>query len=64
MAWLSEVDKQLMRALVRESRELRIEAEALIQDSKDLRIKSEESHNRNTVLFNKFFPPPAFSGPK
>lgn len=46
-----------MRALVRESRELRIEAKALIQDSKDLRNKSEASHNRCSVLFNNFSPP-------
>lgn len=46
-----------MRALVQESRELRIEAKALIRESQDLRDKSEASHNRNTILFNKFFLP-------
>lgn len=60
MGWLSESEKRLMRALVRESRELRIEAKALIQDSKDLRNKSEASHNRCSVLFNNFFPPRVF----
>lgn len=60
MGWLSQTDKRLMRALVRESRELRVEAKALIRESKDLRDKSEASHNRNTVLFNKFLPPRVF----
>lgn len=62
VVWLSKPDKQLMRALVRESRELRIEAQALIRESKDLRKKSEVNRNRQAVLFNIFFP--VVFGPK
>lgn len=60
MGCLSEPDKRLMRALVRESRELRTEAKALIRESKDLRNKSDTNHDRNTVLFNKVSPPRIF----